>query len=137
MKKTFRIIGLMVAAVIAACTMSACSDDDEGEPADPTNHDQELIGTWQSVYEDEDEKEVWTITFGRDGKFVSSEEYWSAEDSTEKYWEAGSWETSGNTLKLTIESSSDTDEVGNIYTDSYSISGSKLTIRDSGTFTRR
>lgn len=111
MKKTFRLLGLAVVAVLMAVGMAACGDDDEGEPADPATHDPALVGTWVERYEfGEGDYEEDTLTFHRDGTldgyYVCVEE-----GEKESYSYHGLWHTSGNRLTI-VDPDADEDYTG-------------------------
>ena len=103
------------AALLAAISFQACSDDDEnGLPATPEN----IAGTWQIVQEkgweiDWDEKDTflenypdkdgwyYTFTFDKDGSFTVTE-IWGKEDGGDTSTENGSYSISGKELRLNI-----------------------------------
>lgn len=133
MKKTFRIIGMAMMAVLLSLSLAACGSDNE--PADPETHDPNLIGTW--VHEDSGDywSEKTEVTFKKNGRWELQESYWD-EDGKEKYWSKGNWETAGNTLYLEQTSSSDGKDDGKTFSMHYSVSGKTLYIDDEE-FTRK
>lgn len=124
MKKTFRMFGMALVAVLMAVSFSACSDDDD--PADPETHDQELVGTW--VWSDEGNgwKESSEFTFHASGKFSDVEIYWDEEDGEDKVTNSGTWETENGQLTITITKSHDKELEGESVTGPYSIKGDVL-----------
>lgn len=93
MKKTFRMFGLLMMAVILSLGMSACSDDDG--PADPATHDPDLVGLWAKRNDSDN-----TILFEENGSFKN--EY---EDDGDVEWVKGKWSTSEGALTLHVTSS--------------------------------
>lgn len=136
MKKTFRMFGMALMAILLAVSFTACGDDDDDEPADPATHDQELIGSWTYHYEDSDWWETTDITFHANGEFEVNETYWDEEDGKESYWAVGEWETDNGYLTLLVTKCSDRDEIGETNEGSYYIVGNQLRF-DGTTFTRK
>lgn len=102
MKKTFRLLGLAVVAVLMAVGMAACGDDDD-EPADPATHNPALVGTWLEHYEfgygDYEEE---TLIFHSNGRVDEYYEY--VEDGDKETSRAsGVWSTSGNYLNIVFD----------------------------------
>lgn len=93
-KSLLHILVMLVVAMI----LPACSDKKEGEPADPTTHDQQLIGSWKSVWEVFNGMEEYsTLTFRRDGRFESFDQWINEDDSkVESAIVKGEWETDDN-----------------------------------------
>lgn len=93
-KSLLHILVMLVVAMI----LPACSDKKEGEPADPTTHDQQLIGSWKSVWEEfKGMEESSTLTFHRDGRFESLDKWINEDDSkVESAIVKGEWETDDN-----------------------------------------
>ena len=79
MKKTFRIIGLMLIAVMGF-SLTACGGDDDGTPSDPNriNSAEAVIGSWKLTkwvnHTDNSERENVEGTFiiRKDGSFTIS-----------------------------------------------------------------
>ena len=111
MKKFF----FCAAALLAAISFSACSDDDENMlPATPEN----IAGTWQSIQEDgwafkggekdtwsnklPDEEDGWymTYSFDKNGSYTESEYSDGDEDGFSTY---GTYSISGNKITLTTD----------------------------------
>lgn len=84
--------------LLMAVMLPACSDDKEGEPADPATHDQQLIGSWKHVWEVSYGVEDLTIfTFHRDGTYECYDQW--IDDDEEKVESdiiKGLWETDDN-----------------------------------------
>lgn len=94
MKKTFRLFGLLVMAIVMTISFSACSSDDG--PADESNHDPDLVGLWAEKYDSDN-----TMLFEKNGKFTN--EY---DDDGDVEWVKGKWSTSDGFLTLKVSSSS-------------------------------
>ncbi len=110
MKKFF----FFAAALFAAISFAACSDDDEpGLPATPES----IAGTWQITHE-----KGWEIYDGE--KEVWSENYPDEEGGYYTY----TFDKNGSFT----ESSYKDNELRNTYNSSYSISGNELTIKNGG-----
>lgn len=129
MKTTFRMVGMMLIAVLFSVGLASCSSDDDDEPADPSTHDPALVGTWVNTNSDSDWTETEVLKFSANGKFEAKFTY---EDSEEKFAfkYGGLWSTSANKLKGEITYSDDSEEVeiGSVQVSEYSISGDKLYI---------
>ena len=126
MKKTLRTLMLFFVVALISGLATSCGSDDDDEPADPTTHDQALIGTW--VYEDQysDWWEKAEITFYADGKWKLYEEYGGNYDDTEKYSSEGIWETSNNKLFVTYTKSPDGEADGESFLNDYWVGGNYL-----------
>lgn len=127
MKKTFRIIGMALIAMIVSITFNACSSDDNDEPADPSTHDAALVGTWTKYDEGRDWWYQTEITFKSNGTFRVDETYYDEEDGKEKFWATGEWHTENSTLYTVTKKSNEPDEVGEIISGSYYVSDNILT----------
>ncbi|MDE6231567.1 MAG: hypothetical protein K2M37_08120 [Muribaculaceae bacterium] len=93
MKKTFRLFGLLMMAVILSLGMSACSDDDG--VADPSTHDPELVGLWAEKGDPDN-----TILFESNGTFKNE-----FDDDGDIEWVKGKWSTSDGEITLRVTSS--------------------------------
>lgn len=84
--------------LLMAVMLPACSDDKEGEPADPATHDQRLIGSWKHVWEVAYGVEDLTIyTFHRDGTYECYDQWIDDDDEkVESDIVKGLWETDDN-----------------------------------------
>ena len=110
MKKTFRLIGMAIIAVLFSVSLAACSDDNE--PDDPDNHDRNLIGTWVTKDSGTNSGVSWTdeisLTFNTDGTYSEKAELVFGNES-EVWTASGVWSTKGNVLTVTMLESSDSD----------------------------
>ncbi len=136
MKTTFRMVGMMLIAVLFSVGLASCGDDDD-EPEDPATHDSSLVGTWVNVETASDGS--WTetveVTFSANGKYENKGVY---EDSEEKetFKSGGRWSTSGNILTIECTYSDDADEVGEVTNAVYSING-KTCLINGEAFTKK
>lgn len=139
MRKTFRMFGMALVTILMAVSFSACSSD-EGEPADPANHDPELIGTWTYYDEGSDgDYQYWEkseLVLHANGYFDINQSSWDVEDGKVKYWGYGTWETENSILHLTLIKSNDPDAIGESESGRYHINGDKLIFNDI-TYTRK
>ncbi len=105
------------AALLAAISFSACSDDDEEPtlPATPGN----IAGTWQNIYE-----EGWEICEGE-------KETWSADITKENWYRTYSFDESGTYVETDYgyNEDSSTYEVDYTINGTYSISGNTITLQ--------
>lgn len=142
MKKTFRMVGMFMMAVMMSLTFVACGDDDDDKdvPVDPSNHDTELIGKW--VYDasgtDEDGvdyKDYGSLDFDADGTFEqydSWEETYAGETykGSVKAW--GSWTAEDGVATVVYAGyegdidPEDAPELNTAYTATYDVQGSVL-----------
>lgn len=128
MKKTFRIIGLALVAVIVTLGFAACGDD----PADPESHDKNLVGTWVSEYSDEDYIERTTLEFKSNGSFRMDFLY-EDEEETEKAWLKGEWETNNGYVYVYVDITSSSDNMDypeDEIRSKYKVQGKKLYLDD-------
>lgn len=129
MKKTFRLIGMAIMAVLFSVSLAACGHDDE--PDDPDNHDRDLIGTWVTKDSGTNSGVGWTdeisITFNTDGTYSEKAELVFGNES-EVWTASGVWSTKGNVLTVTMleSSDSDADALGESESTRYKVDGKKL-----------
>lgn len=93
MKKTFRLFGLLMMAVILSLGMSACSDDDG--VADPSTHDPELVGLWAEKGDSNN-----TFLFESNGTFKNQ-----YDEDGDIEWVKGKWSTSDGKMVVKVTSS--------------------------------
>ncbi len=129
MKKTFRILGMALIAMIVSISFNACSsdDDDDASPADPSTHDRALIGTWVSYEEGSDWWDKTEVTFKSNGNFRIDNTYYDEEDGKDTYWCSGEWYTNNGNIYMEIQKSSEREDVGQIESGPYYISGNRVT----------
>lgn len=128
-------------AIMLAASLFSCSDSDdkEGEPADPTTHDYELVGSWVHNRSFSDYSYEINLKFKKDGTYEEKTVY--VEDG-QKYPEShkGEWSTSGNTLTLYVTECSSKDPDDNCTGDTdrmrYYVDGDQATI-DGDTYYRK
>ncbi|MDE6329454.1 MAG: DUF5004 domain-containing protein [Muribaculaceae bacterium] len=129
MKKTFRLIGMAIMAILFSASLSACSDDNE--PDDPDNHDRNLVGTWVTKDSGTNSGVSWTdeisITFNTDGTYSEKAELVFGNES-EVWTASGLWSTKDNVLTVTMLESSDpdADALGETESTRYKVDGKKL-----------
>lgn len=129
MKKTFRWLGLAMVAVLLGIGATACSDDDDNDknPADFTEHDSALVGSWVKTETGNGWSDTETITFNSDGTYSETdvEINGTAQNTT---WERGTWKTNKlkNRVVFEVNASSDPTEVGDLDEDTYSVNGTVL-----------
>lgn len=136
MKKTLRMIGMTLVAILLSVNFSACSSDDD-EPADPSTHDPALLGTWVNHEEGYDWSEDVTVTFNANGSYSIINDYWDEEDGKERLTQSGSWSTSDDILTIHVEKSNDPDEIGMTGMVNYSVQGNRLILDGDEVFTRK
>lgn len=130
MKKTLRMIGALLVAVMVAGTFTACSEDDGDENL---THDSQLVGTWQYTEPDDDGSELRDkYEFKKDGSFVNEYGYYVGNEVLEDYYvkDQGLWETfetNGATyLMVQISNSTDEENIGGTATYEYSFQGKNI-----------
>lgn len=127
MKKTMRMIGMTLVAIILSLSFTACGDDEADEPE---THDSSLIGTWEYVEVEAEYTDVTTITFKSNGtytcKFVSTGAYPEVSNHS------GTWTASNNILTITIEKADDEEDfpIGSVENIPYHIKGKVLYMDD-------
>ncbi|MBD5305828.1 MAG: hypothetical protein HDS12_06030 [Bacteroides sp.] len=126
MKKTLRTLMLFFVVALISGLATSCGSDDDDEPADPTTHDQALIGTWVSEEQGSDWWEKTELTVYANGQWKLYGEAWDEEYGREKYWSEGTWETSNNKLYITQTNSSHGEDDGESFVSDYSVSGNYL-----------
>lgn len=146
MKKTFRMFGLALTAVVIALSFSACGDDDDDKPKDPATHDETIVGTWLYTYTDPYDGEVDEdqLVFKADGTYsFTFKETHPATSTTGAYvdteWEKGTWSTNSakNRVYLSVTDSDDRSDIGEKYSESYSITPSGDLLFDGDIYTRK
>ena len=134
MKATFRMVGMMLIAVLFSVGLASCGDDDD-DPADPSTHDSALVGTWVNTISGSDWTETAEVKFSANGKFENKIVYKDSEE-TEVYKYGGLWSTSSNKLTVECTYSDDPDEVGEVRTMIYVVNGNTCIV-DGETFTKK
>ncbi|MDE6329452.1 MAG: hypothetical protein K2L83_01940 [Muribaculaceae bacterium] len=132
MKKTFRLIGMAIMAVLFSVSLTACGHDDD--PDDPTNHDRDLIGTWTHTESGNYWTETASVTFKTDGTYTDVIEY-SAGNNSESWTASGTWSTNNGILTICMLESSDPDDeddLGESESVRYKVEGNKLYLYDGG-----
>lgn len=108
MKKTLRIVGMALMAILFMLPLTSCGDDDDDDkrPDFTGQRDEQLYGTWKHVELDSDGEEVDVITFKADGTFRQDE---TDIDNgvTKNYWINGTWSTAGGFVNMIISSTND------------------------------
>ena len=134
MKKTFKLIGMMLLAITMAGTFASCSNDEE--PGDE-NHDARLIGKWTADYtltldeEDGYESEIdvtckETYEFKKDFNFEEKFEATFPDGTKIKSNQKGVWRTTSGRLYVSYTESSDKDEIGDNDDWSYSFPSNNI-----------
>ena len=139
MKKTLRLIGMALCAMVFCLSLTACSDDDDDDNFDPTgfvDKDNALVGSWQYTASGNGWSDKESITFYADGTYSEEEEDVDHKGS-ETSWEKGIWNTNRTKTQIlfTITDSSDRHEIGDRDIENYVINGDKL-ILDKKTYSR-
>lgn len=131
MKKTFRLIGMIVAAVLISTGMTACEDDDDDDfnPVGFDYLDSGIVGEWQHSASGNGWSDTETITFYADGTYSETDVETDAK-GTENSWEKGKWNTNvtKNQIRLIITDSSDRSEIGDVDVENYSVANAILTL---------
>lgn len=131
MKKTFRLIGMIVAAVLISTGMIACEDDDDDDfnPVGFDYLDSGIVGEWQHSASGNGWSDTETITFYADGTYSETDVETDAK-GTENSWEKGKWNTNvtKNQIRLIITDSSDRSEIGDVDVENYSVANGVLTL---------
>lgn len=144
MKKTFRMVGMALIALLMAVGLAACSDDKEDEPdIDSELLDMELVGTWSTGkveeswgwYED-------TFTFKKNGSCELTEQFYDEDEGRGKATHKYVWMADGSRVTLTCTYCPSDDPydscVGDTETFSYSIRNNGKELRLNGeTFYRK
>lgn len=133
MKKTFRIIGLLLCSVILCLPLTACGgNDDDDEPETPTTdarHDPALIGTWRAttIWE-EGQNATLTYVFSKNGTmtYSMSIEFGSGHSYIMEENEAN-WSTKDGYLYISDEQGFDISELDPI---PYTVKDNKLYLSD-------
>ena len=108
MKKTFRILGMLLIAVFVAGSFSSCSKDDD-EVEDPFTHDAKLVGTWEANYTEDGIQIKDTYVFKADGSYKETLVGSNGVDSLTYTYE-GKWETDGYYLTTVVTKTNDEEE---------------------------
>lgn len=132
MKKTLRLFGTLVLAVLFAVSLPACGDDDD-EPDNPTTNDPALVGSWTCTQQDleggiEVDESI-TFTFKADGTYVISISVSAPSVGfSQTEWESGRWTTNSahNEVTMTVTDSSSPSDIGDTYTETYAVDGDVL-----------
>ncbi|MDE5957685.1 MAG: copper resistance protein NlpE [Muribaculaceae bacterium] len=127
MKKTMRMIGMTLVAIILSLSFTACGDDEADEPE---THDSSLIGTWECVENETNFTEVTTVTFKSNGTYTCKI-VWTGDDAG-VINHSGTWTASNNILTITFEKTDDPEEftIGAVERIPYYIKGKVLYIDD-------
>lgn len=113
MKQTFRLLSMMLCAIMMTTAFTACSNDDDDDSTS-------LIGTWeQQEIEDDGTTYVNQIIFNEDGTFTDSG--WNKDTPERKSTYEGTYVLDGKRLTMTYDN-------GDVEPMAYSIKGNKLTI---------
>lgn len=137
MKKTLRMFGMTLVAILLSVNFCACGSDDDDEPADPSTHDSALVGTWVNHEEGYGWSEDVTVTFNANGTYSVINDYWDEEDGKDRWTQSGFWSTSDNILTIRVEKSNDPDEIGEVGADHYSVQGNRLILNGEDVYTRK
>ena len=139
MKKTFRLWGMAMVAVLLSAGFAACDNDDDDDYFNPVGFDRiddALLGTWQYTSSGNGWSDTETITFYSDGTYYETDVETDGR-GTESSWEKGRWNTNvtSNQVKFTITDSSDRSDIGDVDVESYVVSADVLTL-DRKNYTR-
>lgn len=132
MKKTLRLIGIAVIAILFTATLSACSDDDDDDDFNPIGFDQQdpdLVGIWEYTYTQGNKTETETIEFYANGTY-SETDVESRGTTTSTEWEKGTWNTNAQKtqVKFVITDSDDRKDIGNVDVENYRVSHGTLVL---------
>ena len=130
MKKTFRMLGMIIIVMLMNVNFSACSSDDEDDNNLP------IVGTWytENQYEvgtDWEYTEYAEVTYKKDGTLTG---YWKVtfEDGTEEIeTDTGRYEVIKDVLRLWWDNDLD-DESDGPWTETFSINGNIMTTSENG-----
>ena len=76
MKKTFRLLGMAMVAVLLSAGFAACDNDDDDDYFNPVGFDRiddALLGTWQYTSSGNGWSDTETITFYSDGTYYETD----------------------------------------------------------------
>ncbi|MCM1036673.1 MAG: hypothetical protein NC406_05035 [Bacteroides sp.] len=68
MEKLYKTVLMAMMALIMAVSFSACSDDDDNQPVNPSGTN--IVGTWQKINNSTTDLSVTTLKFNSDGTGV-------------------------------------------------------------------
>lgn len=132
MKKTLRLLGLALMAIMFTAGLSACSDNDDDKKFDTneyTGHDTALVGTWVKTETGTNWSDTETITFNSDGTYEENEVEIKGQNEKTS-WEKGTWKTNSAKTKILfrVDQSSDPTEVGDQDVETYMVASGVLTL---------
>lgn len=129
MKKTLRMIGALLVAIMVAGTFTACTEDGDED----LTHDPNLVGTWEYTEADTDGTELRDkYEFKKDGTFVNEYGYYVGNNVLEDYYikDQGIWETyetsEGTVLVTQVTNSTEKDNIGDIAEYEYDFQGKNI-----------
>ena len=150
MKKTFRIIGSMLVAVMMVGTFASCSSDEPGESEEQIEfektHDMRLVGKWTSDYDEKVENEDGesylvkvseTYEFKKDGTFSESFYAVFPDGKEGKSSQKGVWATNDNVLSTTYTESDYKEEIGETDKFTYSFDSNNILSLDGVLFAKK
>ena len=119
MKKTFRILGLMLCTILISIGFTACGDDDN-EPGSNS-----IVGTWRLSLQEEDGI-MWHCQYEFSSNGSLKVKDWTGNNEPANYEATGNYSTSADVLTLTITAD------GESWTEQYKfkIEGNHLIIYD-------
>ncbi len=101
MKRKLYYVFLTLFAFAVSANFMSCSDDKEDEPADPTTHDQEIIGKWSYVDDRHEYYNETTYVFRKNGTY-EEKDVWIEDGRKSSDTHKGNWSTSGNKLTFYV-----------------------------------
>ena len=140
MKKTFRIIGMLLVAVMLSVGMAACGDDD-GDVTPPeipagATIDQQLVGTWTYHYDYGTLKEDVTLTFNANGTYRGTAKGID-DDGPFDEWAEGQWYVKDGFIYANVTNHIDKTEVDPRFErDAYRVDGNQLYL-DGDVYTKK
>lgn len=133
MKKTFRIIGLAIAAIMLTFGAASCSDDDDNDKnlSGFNELDSALVGTWTKVESGNGWSDTETIVFNANGTYEETEVEVD-HNGTKASWDRGTWKTNAtkDRVRFEINASSDPSDIGDVEVDKYKVVNGVLTIEN-------
>ena len=117
MRKTLRILGMVLCSILLAVGLGACGGDND----DDVN--QSIVGTWETV----SNSTISQLTFKSNGSCAWRE--WESGRPDDVDTDSGTYKVDDNYLYIWWESESDEDGP---WTATFSISGNKMTTSENG-----
>ena len=132
MKKTFRVLGLAIVAIMLSFSLTACGDDDDDDhfqSSDFKGQDSALVGSWTKTETGTNWSDTETIVFNSDGTYEETDVEVNGQN-TRTSWEKGTWKTNNAKTQILfqINDSSDRSDIGEQDVENYSVSSGILTL---------